>query len=426
MLPRSARAAAPAWLLASVLLSTGAPAASPSLRTEMPPEILSYRDEILSPARYSELAGEWRRYSDAHPKSAVALVMLSRAMRYAGEGTVDARNDLLRKAWETDRACPEALTALAGTALGEGGSLPIDEARSLAERAVELAPGWATPHVDLWTLAAAQGDLAAAAPHARALIDKEGISPPLLDFAYNLLASAERNAIVFTNGDNDTYPPVALQAKHGLRTDVRIVNLSVLNIPEYAEAMLADGPLTKHEIRDIHSGWKDRHAETGHLFAWQLLARVSEKVRDGDATDPVYLAVTVAPGSLEVVPCHLRLEGLLWRVHPEPKRAGDDEDPDVDYEKTRRLLLEDFRLDSATSLGVPWERRSSVAHLMGNYPAVLRLVATEAAARGDLVTFHRAMDRAIGILDFHDDAETAAKLRAYRTEVDPDRTAMRR
>lgn len=92
------------------------------------------------------------------------------------------------------------------------------------------------------------------------------------DFGRNYLTSVEKDAIIFTNGDNDTFPLWYSQDVEGYRTDVRVCNLSYLQTDWYINQMKApayDSPALPIALRP------DQYAQDKLNFA-HLIKMVDE------------------------------------------------------------------------------------------------------------------------------------------------------
>ncbi|MFQ6612137.1 MAG: protein O-mannosyl-transferase family [Fidelibacterota bacterium] len=182
------------------------------------------------------------------------------------------------------------------------------------------------------------------------------------DYSYNLLQSCEPNAILFTNGDNDTFPLWYLQEVEKVRLDVTVANLSLLNTDWYIRQLRdsrregsADSlgrelerfiNLTDDQIRSVASGllpWKaqkvqipaenDPENKDGYI-EWMVqptYANAALMVKDmmilriiNDAKwkYPVYFAVTVPSSNRLGLEPYLEMEGLVYRVlsHPVDRR----------------------------------------------------------------------------------------------------------
>ncbi|MBN1980339.1 MAG: DUF2723 domain-containing protein [Chitinivibrionales bacterium] len=185
------------------------------------------------------------------------------------------------------------------------------------------------------------------------------------DFAYNLLMSCDKDGILFTNGDNDTFPLWALQEAFGIRKDVRLVNLSLVNTDWYIKQLKKLEPkvpisYSDKQIENLRPelNWVTDAAKSEFFlkdaglkvnlptYSQKYAILVQDKmvlniVNSTKWTKPIYFSLTVSDDNLMGLSPYLKMEGLVFRLMP--KEVPESER--VDQEKTINFFEKVYRFE---------------------------------------------------------------------------------
>ncbi len=96
-----------------------------------------------------------------------------------------------------------------------------------AEKAYKLNPESAAVFPDLMNYYMLKSNQPKLAEISKKWFESGDISPTTLAVNYNMLMSTKKNAILFTAGDNDTYPAIVLQQAKNVRPDVSVINVFI-------------------------------------------------------------------------------------------------------------------------------------------------------------------------------------------------------
>ncbi|MDM7916653.1 MAG: DUF2723 domain-containing protein, partial [Candidatus Eisenbacteria bacterium] len=263
------------------------------------------------------------------------------------------------------------------------------------------------------------------------------------DLAYNMLTPLDRDALIFTNGDNDTFPLWYLQEVEKQRKDIRVVNLSLLNTAWYMRQLRDQQP-------KVAIGWNDKQMDTvmdvpekfveyaqGDMsreqyesflrsnglakyvpdpdqFIYSKDIATRRIIEENSGKRPIYFAVTV-PDQMGFDD-RMTMEGLVFRLgekHPD----GQD---DVDVDKTlhnlndvylyRGLLTKDGRYDNSVF------KDDNALRLVQNYAAGYVRAAEKLSTEGRNEEALGAIEKAL-VLSSSPSILYSAGVIYYRTEM---------
>jgi len=271
------------------------------IEVERPERIVSLRQVVYDSSTYARLAVLWEKYYDVYP-SEDAYANWMYAARYAELPNYES---MLNKGLEKFPSNPVILYLAGMTWSARHDNL---EGRQLTERAAALDPDYMDPWYSLAVEYLVHGDRENADAALRRLLDGRAVDDEIMDFSYNMIASLDSNAILITNGDNDTYPGWILTRIIRFRPDVNIVNKSLLNTDWYPASIVKEGvppfisqadfdSLKKQVSADMERARRDHLPyQEIPLFGDRLIVRLIEAAQRGDR--PLYFACTLEKSGL--------------------------------------------------------------------------------------------------------------------------------
>ena len=266
-----------AFLLAALAVVMAAIAASSDNGRnddDTPQRIVTFVKEEHEPEWYARQAKLWRAVTEREPKNEEAWMALYHATRYHIMFT-DEDYTPLTDIWKAMRkAVPDTYAdykltychaQFVGLHDGEPEAQPDGMERIMQNmvKAIRMRPDEVNAYPDYVACLMKTGDRELLDDILKRWYDSGTYSASLLNYAYNEMIGLPDDAIIFTNGDADTYSKLILQGGKGLFAGVKVVCAPMLWSEHYRETVCRELGITACETpsgatEEEYDAWQER------------------------------------------------------------------------------------------------------------------------------------------------------------------------
>ena len=292
----------------------------------------------------------WEKEIKKNPKNADAWYNYYKAIRYANFNEAQFQEDKLKKFNEIlsnmEKYVPQsfefALMSYIITQCDQGGS---GNDYSWLEEAFRRNPKRTETYdsfMDRYEVR--EPDINNLAKFSKLWYESGEIPSFLLEYNYNVLVSADENGIIFTHGDNDTYPLWILQQVKGIRRDVTVLN--IYQIRGYPEYLL-------RKLNEKGIALKRQQLPNGQIDTY--LADISDIIYKQNPDIKIYYALTMHHRYIDFLKDKLFLTGLVNQYSP---RGIDN------FALLKRNILSRYRLDYLSN---DWNNENNISAPLIDY-----------------------------------------------------------
>ena len=277
-----------------------------SLMAQRPQKVVRVTKELRELSWYEQQAKSWKSFLQSNSEDAAgwhSYYEANRAIRNLGGEPLEDLDQIVQN---MKQYVPESFEYSFLVYRNRGlGRENYEDYFAFLEKAQEIDPSRTEVLEDFVTHYEISWDLAQRRAYNVKRMHVNDISYDILSYNYNVLMSLEKDAILFTNGDNDTYPLWLLQDAMGIRPDVIVLNCSLAALNDYLNLLLAHYKIPTFE-KEVKS------QEDFDSYHEDLRTHLIQK-----SNRPLYYGLTVNAKNFESVKDKLYVVGLASKYSEE-------------------------------------------------------------------------------------------------------------